>query len=785
LAIYRLSSKGISRAKGQSSLASAAYRSAEKLTDNRLEKTFDYENRQHVYHNEILLPDNAPDEFKNRQNLWNAIEKAETRINSEVAKEYQLALPVELSYDDKIKLVKEFAQAKFVSQGLGVDLAFHDFEKSNPHAHLMITTRAITADGIGEKNRNIKERDFLIGLRKDWECSVNKSLEIAGIEQRVSSDSYKTQGLDIKGISINGYSDSAQDQLREQQAENSLKLLDNPGQIADALTANKAVFGERDLSKFVSRHLLEAHQEEIIEKLYQDPNFITVANGRYTSSNYLKKEKSLIQNLDTLNQTYSNQINWGYAVTSAKKYTLNHSQQAAFSYALDDDKNIKNIIGLAGTGKSHTLKAISDVYEQAGYDIKGVALSGIVADNLAKDAGIEDSRTLHSFLSGYEKGHNQISQKTLIVLDEASLVGTRQFEQLASIANENGAKLICVGDNQQLQAIDAGGAFRLVVDQTGYVALDEVQRQHKEAEKLATLQLATGDIRSAIEHYQEQGNIKQYSTKKDLADSMVERYIQAEKEDKSHIILAHKRSTVKGFNKTIHERLKSENKLGDSSTINGIEYSEKDRFIFLKNDYDLNIRNGTTGTIEQIKGEEMQIRCDDGRKINFNSQDYDKFGHGYAVTIHKSQGVTVDQTQLYLDKNTNANLAYVGMTRHREILQVSYLSQNKTNPTGIKNFDHLVNLAERQDCKELVKDYDQSLGNLNQATIKPLDKLDEIKATTQLHQEISQAKARISELKNERNDLNLEFVSATQEHKAEQLERVQEKTKSRGYGFSM
>jgi Ti-type conjugative transfer relaxase TraA len=783
MAIYRLSSKGISRSKGQSSLASAAYRSAEILTDERLEKTFNYQNRQSVYHTEILLPTNAPEAFKDRQTLWNSVEKSETRINSEVAKEYQLALPTELNHDDKIKLVKTFADNHFMSQGLGVDLAFHDFDKHNPHVHLMVTTRAITANGMGDKNREIKDRNFLIELRKNWEFDVNKSLEAIGIDQRVSSDSYKTQGLDIKGVSVNGYGDNAQGQLLDQQTENSLKLLDNPGQIADALTANNAVFGERELGKFISRHILESHQEEAVERLYLDPNFIEVANGRYTSANYLQKEKSLVCNLSDLNQSYSKTIDWDYAVTSMQKHTLNDSQQHALTYALDDDKNIKNIIGLAGTGKSHTLKAITDVYDQAGYNIKGVALSGIVADNLAKDASIEDSRTLHSFLASYERGQQEINSKTLIVLDEASLVGTRQFEQLAGLANENGAKLICVGDNQQLQAIDAGGAFRLVVDQTGYVALDEVQRQHKEADRLATYQLATGDINSALTHYRDQGSIEVYQDKKILADTMVERYTDARQADKTQIILAHKRQTVKGFNKAIHEQLKTDGKLGESNTINGVEYSEKDRFIFLKNDYGLNVRNGTTGNIEKIQDQEMQIRCDDGRKININTQDYDQFSHGYAVTIHKSQGVTVDQTQLYLDKNTNANLAYVGMTRHKENLHVSYLTQSETNPAGIKNFEQLVKLAERQGCKELVKDYDLTLDNRQKTTSPTLDKLEEIKVETQQQQEIEAIKHTLTELKTDGKGLANELVEAYHERRAEKQIQQQEKTMDRGFSL--
>lgn len=148
MAIYHASAKIISRSGGKSILASAAYRAGDKLTDERLGKSFDYTKKQGVDSTIILAPDNAPDWVKNREKLWNEVEAAEKRKDSQLAREFNIALPIELDKEQMKDLALSYVRSQFVERGMIADVAFHDLETSNPHFHVLLTMRDITEQGL-------------------------------------------------------------------------------------------------------------------------------------------------------------------------------------------------------------------------------------------------------------------------------------------------------------------------------------------------------------------------------------------------------------------------------------------------------------------------------------------------------------------------------------------------------------------------------------------------------------------------------------------------------------
>lgn len=155
MAIFHLQVKVISRGKGQSAIASAAYRSGDKLHDERYDETQDYSKKRFIEHSEIQLPENAPKEFRNRETLWNSVEKSERAKNARLAREVEVALPKELSPEQRIKLVHDYVQKNFVDQGMIADWSIHDPQPdkkdpnrpSNPHAHIMLTVRSLRSNG--------------------------------------------------------------------------------------------------------------------------------------------------------------------------------------------------------------------------------------------------------------------------------------------------------------------------------------------------------------------------------------------------------------------------------------------------------------------------------------------------------------------------------------------------------------------------------------------------------------------------------------------------------------
>lgn len=204
MAIYHLSVKAVSRSKGQSAVASAAYRSGDSLTDEREGKTHDYTRRRGVDASFIVAPSGC-EWTHDRARLWNAAEAAENRKNSTVAREYELALPAELDGPEREALARQFAAAVVERFGVAADVAIHapgrDGDQRNHHAHILTTTRVVEPDGLGEKTRVLDAAKTgsaeIESLRELWAMQCNEALERSGQAARVDHRSYERQGADV------------------------------------------------------------------------------------------------------------------------------------------------------------------------------------------------------------------------------------------------------------------------------------------------------------------------------------------------------------------------------------------------------------------------------------------------------------------------------------------------------------------------------------------------------------------------------------------------------------
>lgn len=225
MAIYHCHCKIISRGQGRSAVGAAAYRSGEKLYNEYDGIEHDYTKKGGVVYSEIMLCENAPKEYQDRQTLWNAVEQIEKSSKAQLAREYEVALPVELSREEQIKLVRDFAKENFVDNGMCVDFSIHDKEDGNPHAHIMLTTRPIEQDnswGVKQrkeyildkngqkqydkkkqtykcktvKTTNWDSKEFLQRSRESWAEKVNQELEKKNLPQRIDHRSFKEQGIE-------------------------------------------------------------------------------------------------------------------------------------------------------------------------------------------------------------------------------------------------------------------------------------------------------------------------------------------------------------------------------------------------------------------------------------------------------------------------------------------------------------------------------------------------------------------------------------------------------------
>jgi len=208
IAIYHCSIKIINRGKGgKSAVAAAAYRAAERIKNEYDGMTHDYTRKKGVVFSEILLPNHAPAEYADRATLWNAVEKIEKASNSQLVREIQLALPLELTREQNISLVREYVNQHFVSAGMCADFAIHDTKQGNPHAHIMLTMRPIERDGewgmkahkvAGKKIPTIdwNEQTKAEVWREAWAVAVNATLERGNHAARIDHRSYERQGIE-------------------------------------------------------------------------------------------------------------------------------------------------------------------------------------------------------------------------------------------------------------------------------------------------------------------------------------------------------------------------------------------------------------------------------------------------------------------------------------------------------------------------------------------------------------------------------------------------------------
>ena len=202
MAIYHLRATMISRSAGRSATAAAAYRVGERIEDHRTGLTFDYRARGGVDHVETLAPANAPAWVQDRAALWNAVEAAETRKNSQVAREIRVALPAELDHAQRVELVRAFCQREFVARGMVADIALHapgrEGDDRNHHAHILLTTREIGPEGFGAKNRDWNAVEMLEGWREAWARDSNRALEQCGHDERIDHRTLEAQRIEAQ-----------------------------------------------------------------------------------------------------------------------------------------------------------------------------------------------------------------------------------------------------------------------------------------------------------------------------------------------------------------------------------------------------------------------------------------------------------------------------------------------------------------------------------------------------------------------------------------------------------
>ena len=561
----------------------------------------------------------------------------------------------------------------------------------------MLAMRDVGPEGFGKKNRGWNSTELLKDWREAWSAHVNERMAELGLEGRIDHRSYEAQGIALEPQHKIGPAASRRPEqgLEAERIEdhariardNGEKIIANPSIALDAITRQQATFTTRDLAVFAFRHSDGKEQfDQVMTAVRASPELVALGKDgrdqeRFTSRDMIAVEARLERSAGALaardgHGIADRQRDAAIGAAQGRGLVLSAEQRDALDH-ITGRKGLASVVGYAGSGKSAMLGVAREAWERQGYQVRGAALSGIAAENLEGGSGIQ-SRTLASLEHAWGQGREQLGPRDVLVVDEAGMIGSRQMERVLSQARDAGAKVVMIGDPEQLQAIEAGAAFRSVTERHGAAEITEIRRQREDWQRDATRALATGRTGEAIHAYDGKGMVHAADTREQARGELVDgwdRQRQAEP-GKSRIILTHTTAEVRELNEEARGRLRATGDLGDDVTFSADRgtraFARGDRLMFLRNERSLGVKNGTLGTIEQVSAEGMKVRLDSGARVAFDAKDYAAVDHGYAATFHKAQGVTVDHAHVLATPGMDRHSAYVGMSRHRDDVQLHY-----------------------------------------------------------------------------------------------------------------
>jgi Ti-type conjugative transfer relaxase TraA len=728
MAIYHFSAKVISRANGSSALAAAAYRSASRLHDQRLDRHHNFSNKAGVIHSEVMLPDGAPDHLRDRERLWNEVEAAEIRKDAQLAREIEFAIPRELSPEKGIDLARDFVGREFVSRGMIADLNVHwdvgADGQPRPHAHVMLTTREVGEEGFGAKVRDWNRTALLQHWREAWADHVNPRLAELDIDARIDHRSLEAQGIELEPqnkigpaasrMAGQGLESERLDEHLEIARRNGERILANPALALDAITHGQATFTTRDLAMFVHRHSDGTEQfNQVMAAVRGSPELVRLGRDgrgeeRFTSRTMIETEKRLEHGTIRLDAGRRHGVAErdrarALARAKARGMMLSPEQRGAFEH-VTTARGLSNVVGYAGSGKSAMLGVAREVWEQAGYNVQGTALSGIAAENLEHGSGIA-SRTLASLEHQWAQGRELLTDRHVLVIDEAGMIGTCQMERVIAEARKRQAKVVLVGDVAQLQAIEAGAAFRSIAERHGAVEITAIRRQQEEWQRDATRKLGTGRTGEALSAYHEAGHVHAAVTRDEAREQLIEGWDRDRRvaPADSRVILTHTNEDVRAINEAARARMRDSGELGEDVRLTvgrgSRAFAAGDRIMFLRNERNLGVKNGSLGTVRGVDAMRMQVLLDDGRSVMFDHKDYADLDHGYAATIHKAQGMTVDRVHVLATPGLDRHAAYVALSRHRTRVDLHY------GEDDFADRSRLVRTLSRDRGKDMASDY--------------------------------------------------------------------------------
>jgi Ti-type conjugative transfer relaxase TraA len=513
-------------------------------------------------------------------------------------------------------------------------------------------------------------------------------------------------------------------------------IREKPEQVLTLITNEKSVFDRQDVARALHRYIGEAEPfQNALAQVMASPALVqlqaeqrdetgrVVESARYSTREMVNIERDMAMSAERMEARRDYAVAPRHVTTAAERQDvaiqrqggkgLEAEQRLAIEHVTGPER-IAVVVGMAGAGKSTMLMSAREAWQAQGYRVHGAALAGKAAEGLEESSGIA-SRTLASWERGWERGFDKLGPRDVFVIDEAGMVGSKQLSRFITEADQAGAKIVLVGDPEQLQPIGAGAAFRAVAERVGMVELEGIRRQREDWQRAASIAFGRHRTEEGLAAYAARDAIR-FEGDTELARSAIVRDVMADRDarpDGSRLVLAHRRVDVAALNDAIRdarqERGELTGELVYQTTEGARAFAPGDRLLFRENNRELGVKNGMLGTVERAEEDRLTVRLDTpkgpglGRAVEVSTADYAAVDHGYATTIHKAQGATVDRAYVLASKSMDRHLTYVSMTRHRDGVAL-YAGRDE-----FSDMDALAGRLSRAQLKETTLDYDQAV----------------------------------------------------------------------------
>jgi len=443
----------------------------------------------------------------------------------------------------------------------------------------------------------------------------------------------------------------------------------------DGLTRDASTFTRRDVLQAFAEHAragatvadIEFSADEFLARdgiVALEP---VAGECRYSTRELLQLERTAIEHAQRPRPTPPAVTENALTTALASRPSITAEQRALVEAVTRGERGVEVVRAPAGTGKTFALDAAREAWQASGVPVFGCALSARAAGELRDQAAI-DTTTIARLTYALDRGV-RLARGSVLVVDEAGMVGTRDLARLLDATEDAQAKLVLVGDDRQLPEIQAGGLFSTLADRLGALELTQVRRQHEAWDRVALAALRDGDVERFARAYHDHGRIVAAPTADAARAALVDDWRAANERGDQALMIAHRRSDVAELNRRAREHMRAAGRLGHDALVTGERaFAVGDRVVATRNDRGLGVVNGQSGTLTRISDGTLSVELDRGAGVEL-PEHYARDGrleHGYASTAHRAQGATVDVAFVLGSDGLYREWGYTALSRHRD-----------------------------------------------------------------------------------------------------------------------